>query len=94
MAKNGKEYVKNPVKKAPNKAKIIDYIYDCGKTQISIFFASLTATLCLLNPSSRRETLNEPDQSHSLKQIYNLFRLPFRAADLNSLFFEGINNVF
>ena len=67
MAKNGKEYVKNPVKKASNKAKIIDYILDCGKTQISNFFTSLTATLCLLNPSSRSETLNEPDQSHSLK---------------------------
>ena len=44
MAKNGKEYVKNPVKKASNKAKIIDYILDCGITQISNFFASLTAT--------------------------------------------------
>ena len=67
MVKNGKEYVKNHFKKASNKAKIIDHILDCGKIQISNFFASLTATLCLLNPSSRSETLNEPDQSHSLK---------------------------
>ena len=67
MAKNGKEYVKNPVQKASNKAKIVDYILDCGKTQISNFFALLTATLCLLNSSSRSETLNESDQSHSLK---------------------------
>ena len=94
MAKNGKKYVKNLVKKASNKAKIIDYILDCGKTQISNFFASLTATFYLMNPSSRSETLNEPDQSHGLKKIYNLFCMPFRPAVLNSLFFEGINNVF
>ena len=66
MAKNFKEYVKNLVKKASNKAKIMERPRLWKDPDLK-FFASLTTTLCLLNPSSRSETLNEPDQSHSLK---------------------------
>ena len=35
--KMAKKYVKNLAKKASDKAKIIDYLLDCGNTQISIF---------------------------------------------------------
>ena len=54
------EHIKNLVKQASNKAKMIDYIKACGKTELfePILFTSLTAALCLLNSSSARETSN------------------------------------
>ena len=75
---------------------MIDYIKDFGKTELlePRFFTSLTAGLCLLNPSSPSKTSNEQDQVGSLEEIYNLFCIPFRATDLSSLFFEGMNNDF
>ena len=52
------EHTKNLVKQASNKAKMIDYTKDCGKTELfePRFSTSLTAALCLLNPSSASET--------------------------------------
>ena len=90
------KHIKNLVKQASNKAKMIYYIKDCGKTELfePRFFTSLTAALCILNSSSPSETSNEQDQAESLKEIYNLICIPFRATDLNSLFFEGMNNDF
>ena len=87
------EHTKNLVKQASNKAKMIDYTKDCGKTELfePRFFTSLTAALCLLNPSSASEISNEQDQADSLKEFCNLFCIPFRATDLNSLFFEEMN---
>ena len=83
------EHIKNLVKQASNKAKMIFYIKDCGKTELfePRFFTSLNAILCLLNSSSASETSNEQDQAESLKGICNLFCIPFGATDLNSLFF-------
>ena len=93
---NDAEHIKNLVKQASNKGKMICYIKDCGKTELfePRFFTLLTAALCLLNFSRASETSNEQDQAESLKEIYNLFCIPFRATDLNSLFFEGMNNDF
>ena len=90
------EHTKNLVKQASNKAKMIYYIKDCGKTELfePRFFTWLTAALCLLNSSSASETSNEEDEAESLKEIYNSFWIPFRAIDLKSLFFEGMNNDF
>ena len=83
------EHIKNLVKQASNKAKMIYYIKDCGKTELfePRFFTWLKAALCLLNSSSASETSNEQDQAESLKGICNLFCIPFGATDLNSLFF-------
>ena len=90
------EHIKNLVKQGSNKAKMIYYIKDCGKTELfePRFFTSLTAALFLLNSSSASETSNEKDEAESLKEIYNSFWIPFRAIDLKSLFFEGMNNDF
>ena len=51
------KHIKNLVEQASNKAKMIYYIKDCGKTELfePRFFTSLTAALCLLNSSSASE---------------------------------------
>ena len=87
------EHIKNLVKEASNKPKMIDYIKDCRTVWAQIFLHRLLQD-CLLNPSRASETSNEHDQADSLKEINNLFCMPFRTADLNSLFFEGLNNNF
>ena len=73
------EHVKNLIKQVLKKAKMIDHIKDCEKTELlePRFFTSLTVALYLLNPSSARETSNEQDQADCLKEIYNLFCLLF-----------------